>query len=599
MRKTIETMRAWAEEKNGTCLSDTYKNPTTKLTWRCSEGHEWHATPNSIQQGSWCPKCAGNTFKTIVDMRMIAQSRGGDCLSSEYKGNRIPLRWICKEGHEWEARPNNIKTGNWCRTCAGLERITLDDALAIAKLRGGECLSTVFLNSHTPMKWKCKEDHEWEATFSNVKSRGSWCPICSEGRGERITRTFFNQLFNGKFEKVRPSWLIGPKGHLLELDGYDENLKIAFEHHGKHHYEMIDFFHKNSDDFALRLSADQIKREMCRNNDVLLIEIPEVPTLTSIEDLRRIIAHKIEESGRSIPPDFFIKSIDLSSVYLNEKLADIQEKYGNKKGWLILSNGYLSNTTPLEWQCSFGHIFQMSALSAKSARKCPKCRQEEFWSCAEVLQKVTSLGGECLSEDDSNVILKFKCSMGHTWDAPRARIMSGSWCKICARANSIGNRKYTLETFVEKAKTHGGRCLSQFYKNDKDHVLEWECVNGHRWHAKGKTVLKGAWCKNCIRPAERATKFNYKDLQDYAMKREGICLSEDYNGYKELHLWRCKYGHEWQSTFANVVAGKWCKSCASSHSQDWKRLSIEKIRSAAAQRGGKWLGINGKLGLQT
>ena len=57
-RKSIDDMIELANTRNGECLSKEYINAHTKLLWRCVEGHEWEAKPNSIQQGKWCPICA-------------------------------------------------------------------------------------------------------------------------------------------------------------------------------------------------------------------------------------------------------------------------------------------------------------------------------------------------------------------------------------------------------------------------------------------------------------------------------------------------------------------------------------------------------------
>ncbi len=59
---------------------------------------------------------------TIEEMQRIAQERGGECLSTEYIDGKTKLKWQCKVGHEWEARPNNVKHGTWCPTCAKNKR---------------------------------------------------------------------------------------------------------------------------------------------------------------------------------------------------------------------------------------------------------------------------------------------------------------------------------------------------------------------------------------------------------------------------------------------------------------------------------------------
>lgn len=55
---------------------------------------------------------------TIRDMQELASSRGGQCLSTEYVDTKTKLKWECAFGHEWEATPRLLKAGHWCPECA-------------------------------------------------------------------------------------------------------------------------------------------------------------------------------------------------------------------------------------------------------------------------------------------------------------------------------------------------------------------------------------------------------------------------------------------------------------------------------------------------
>ena len=55
---------------------------------------------------------------TIRDMQELASSRGGQCLSTEYVDTKTKLKWKCAFGHEWEATPRLLKAGHWCPECA-------------------------------------------------------------------------------------------------------------------------------------------------------------------------------------------------------------------------------------------------------------------------------------------------------------------------------------------------------------------------------------------------------------------------------------------------------------------------------------------------
>src|SRR4030042_5652277 len=113
-RLTIQLMQQVAKSRGGRCLSDIYVGANSKLTWQCAKGHQWMARPTHIQQGSWCPECAGMRRLTIDQMHHLAAARGGKCLSDIYVNSESKLLWQCAKGHRWMATPSNIKRGEWC-----------------------------------------------------------------------------------------------------------------------------------------------------------------------------------------------------------------------------------------------------------------------------------------------------------------------------------------------------------------------------------------------------------------------------------------------------------------------------------------------------
>ena len=135
-------------------------------------------------------------------MQEYAKSHDGVCLSTEYKGLNHPLKWQCKKGHMWNTTPGGmIFQNSWCKKCAGIDRgikrrIPIERAIELAKHRGGELISKVYVNSHTKLKWRCKEGHIFEACYSSVKYMNSWCPICTSGINERICREYFKVTYS-------------------------------------------------------------------------------------------------------------------------------------------------------------------------------------------------------------------------------------------------------------------------------------------------------------------------------------------------------------------------------------------------------------------
>lgn len=287
-RLTIEEMQQIAHERDGECLSEEYIDSGTHLRWRCKKGHEWEATPSNIKAGRWCSRCGKSAPKnhyqlTLEVMQQIARDRGGECLDTEYIDSKTHMRWRCEKGHEWMAIPNSVKNHEtWCRQCARSApraprtmeqtqkhyRLTIEDMQKLARKRGGECLSAEYEGRDTKLQWRCALGHEWETTPHNVRYMGTWCPNC-RFKAESRCRSIFEHLLGKRFSKSRPQWLQG-----LELDGYCQELSLAFEYQGRQHSEIVPIWHPNgTQDLEQQKQRDANKLLLCDDNWVTVIEV--------------------------------------------------------------------------------------------------------------------------------------------------------------------------------------------------------------------------------------------------------------------------------------------------------------------------------------
>jgi len=113
------------------------------------------------------------------------------------------------------------------------------------------------------------------------KSRGG------DSKGETECRRVLEKVFGRPFNKIRPNFLNNPVtdgGHNLELDCYDHDLRLGIEYHGKQHYEYVPYFHKNKEAFYNQKYRDELKKRMCKDNGIVLIEVPYTVKEYEIED---------------------------------------------------------------------------------------------------------------------------------------------------------------------------------------------------------------------------------------------------------------------------------------------------------------------------
>lgn len=107
-----------------------------------------------------------------------------------------------------------------------------------------------------------------------------------DSKGEVECRRVLQHIFNKSFDKARPDFLNNPVtggSYNLELDCYDNDLKIAVEYNGRQHYEYVPFFHKSKDQLTMQKYRDDMKRRMCKDEGILLIEVPYTTSISEIE----------------------------------------------------------------------------------------------------------------------------------------------------------------------------------------------------------------------------------------------------------------------------------------------------------------------------
>lgn len=91
--------------------------------------------------------------------------------------------------------------------------------------------------------------------------------------GEESVRCFFEEIFGLPFKRVRPDWLLNPEtNRVMELDGYNSQLKIAFEYQGIHHFS--DFYRGRETKGVRR--RDIIKRKICNQHKIKLFVIRDL-----------------------------------------------------------------------------------------------------------------------------------------------------------------------------------------------------------------------------------------------------------------------------------------------------------------------------------
>jgi hypothetical protein len=96
-----------------------------------------------------------------------------------------------------------------------------------------------------------------------------------KSKGEIICCQSLSEMFNKPFSSHRPNFLKNPEtGRNLEIDCYNDELKMGVEYNGKHHYVWPNFTGQTKESFIKQLERDKLKKELCDQNGVYLITVP-------------------------------------------------------------------------------------------------------------------------------------------------------------------------------------------------------------------------------------------------------------------------------------------------------------------------------------
>jgi hypothetical protein len=107
-------------------------------------------------------------------------------------------------------------------------------------------------------------------------------------RGEELCCQIMEKIYGVPFSNMRLSCLRNPEsGCNLEIDCYNETLKIGVEYNGEQHYIYPNKFHRTREEFISQVRRDQYKVETCDREGIYLITVPYNVELNKIEEYIR------------------------------------------------------------------------------------------------------------------------------------------------------------------------------------------------------------------------------------------------------------------------------------------------------------------------
>ena len=142
-----------------------------------------------------------------------------------------------------------------------------------------------------------KQKGRWSSTlnFNNIYMYRPQVESTKESKGEIECRKYLETVFQLPFPKARPNFLKNPiTGNNLEIDCFNSDLKLGVEYNGQQHYKYTSFFHRNIDASINQKYRDELKRRMCQENGITLIEVPYT---IKLNDIGGYLQFKLKQLG--------------------------------------------------------------------------------------------------------------------------------------------------------------------------------------------------------------------------------------------------------------------------------------------------------------
>ena len=526
----------------------------------------------------------------------------------------------CESGHNWNARLDNVLRGlkrlsKGCPHCAKEVTDRLSEEAVKNNLIDGHMVISYELKitdlkknrKERFYKIKCPHEHIYEKRSSKMQEG---CPKCSTGVfvGEERVKVIFETHFGKRFKKIRPEWLKNPNAQSkMEIDGYNQELKVGFEYQGRQHYSNNTQFAGEQEN---QFNRDELKKSICEKNNVKLYIIDQPSSYAEDKFIENVI-FQLEKQGLLISKEmqFCFKDIN-EDISLKNKYNEFKSIVEQQKVEL-LSKSLSTMEDELDFKCEEGHYFKMNGLKFKNIVEgkkgrnyiCIDCNPEqhkkENLDIENIKLFASSIGFKLISTEYKGVIepMDWICKNGHTFRKNYRsfqRSKTGNYCDECAKTSekkvlnglktqfkTNSGQVITLKTIQDFAKSINYKLITNNYTNVND-KMDWICNNGHKVHKSYRQFQRnktGNYCDECVKenPSLKVInglagqfKTNSGDVIDlntvidFAKKIGYQLVSNSYNNVNEKMHWICKNGHELHKSyrqFQRNKTGNYCEEC--------------------------------------
>ena len=516
-------------------------------------------------------------------------------------GSGKVVQWKCKNGHEWQAAPNN-RTANkpqGCPYCSNhrilvgfndLSTTNPDIAEEWHPTKNGNLTpQNVTFGSNKKVWWLCHKGHEFESSVNN-RIAGQGCPYCA---GRKVLKGY-NDL-----QTINPAlaseWNYEKNGELKPTHITANSNKKAWWKCGKGHEWQAKISNRNNGNGCPICSSDRHT------------SFPEFAILYYLKKCGLDAVHSYREKGYEL--DIYIPSkrvaIEYDGYYWHKSKIESDLAKNRKcesdgiKLYRIREDLFSLNSSSIDFIIQKNQkdlpetiveiIRQIIGTSISVNLERDFIAIEQLRDLTEKESSILFINPEIAKEwsYEKNGNLKpeyfaayshkkfwWKCKNEHEWKDTLANRSKNIGCPYCAgKRVLVGyNDMQTINPKLAEEWNYSknGKLMPDNFTIGSGKKVWWKCNEGHEWEAR----IADRNSRGCPYCAGRYAVSGKNDLQtvnpvlakewDYE-KNKDLTPADVLPNSDKMVWWKCKNGHEWQAVISSRNRGHSCPYCSGLH----------------------------------
>lgn len=289
-----------------------YIDSKTNVIITCPKHGDFKQRPDGHLCGKGCNKCSIESLKLGLEEFIIKSNKAHN---NKYNYNKAiyinaytKIIITCPKHGDFSQMPGEHIRGRGCSECSFVKRRSSNqEFIDKANQKHNNKYSynkTDYFNAKTHVVITCLKHGDFKQN-AHLHLMGRGCPKCIGTYHEELCRLIMFEILGKEFYKFKQKTLVNSRNRRLELDCYNEELKINIEYDGIQHYKYPNPFHKNKKEFKIQCQNDKMKDKWCKDNCILNIRIPY--TYNTKEEIKDFILDKLYNCDLDIFPGTSIR----------------------------------------------------------------------------------------------------------------------------------------------------------------------------------------------------------------------------------------------------------------------------------------------------